>query len=258
MQTIDYEYSGLMAGTWDLFRGDTSGWEDRFFFLEAIARYGQPVLDVGCGTGRLLLDLLAQGIDADGIDVSPEMLALLREKADRLGLQPTIYLGSMEEMDLPRRYQAVLVPSSSFQLLTDPASARRAMGRFFAHLQTGGVLVMPFMTLWQEGNPLENEWPVREIIRPEDGAVFRRWSRSTYDPASECESSEDRYEVTLNGEVIAAEQHSRSPATRSYTQSQAKHLYEEAGFRDVTLYSGFTWQPANATDGIFSVIGRRP
>ena len=71
-----YEYHGLMAEAWDLLRGDTSGWEDRPFYLELIRRFGEPALDVGCGTGRLLLDYLAEGIEIDGLDVSPDMLAL--------------------------------------------------------------------------------------------------------------------------------------------------------------------------------------
>ena len=67
-----YEYHGLMAEAWDLLRGDTSGWEDRPFYLDLIRRFGEPSLDVGCGTGRLLLDYLAKGIEIDGIDVSPD------------------------------------------------------------------------------------------------------------------------------------------------------------------------------------------
>ena len=73
-----YEYHGLMAEAWDLLRGDTSGWDDRPFYLELIRRFGEPALDVGCGTGRLLLDYLAEGIEIDGVDVSPDMLAVCR------------------------------------------------------------------------------------------------------------------------------------------------------------------------------------
>ncbi len=71
----DVEYVGLMAEEWDALRGDTSDWEDRHFFLEVIRERGEPVLDIGCGTGRLLLDYLQQGIDIDGVDNSAEMLA---------------------------------------------------------------------------------------------------------------------------------------------------------------------------------------
>ncbi len=43
----DYEYRGLMAQAWDLLRGDTTHWPDRFFYLGVIREVGQPVLDVG-------------------------------------------------------------------------------------------------------------------------------------------------------------------------------------------------------------------
>src|SRR6266550_247114 len=48
-----------------------------------VTEFGQPVLDVGCGTGRILLDFLVQRIDIDGVDNSPEMLAVCREKANK-------------------------------------------------------------------------------------------------------------------------------------------------------------------------------
>src|SRR4030066_234753 len=117
MSELEYEYHGMMAQTWDLFRGDTSNWEDRKFYLELIREFGTPVLDVGCGTGRLLLDYLSQGIDIDGMDISPEMLDLCRQKAEAIGLKPALYESPMESMRLPRHYQTILVPSSSFPLV---------------------------------------------------------------------------------------------------------------------------------------------
>ena len=85
MTTPSYEYHGLMATTWDLFRGDTSQWEDRFFYLDVVTKYGGPVLDVGCGTGRILLDFITQGVDIDGVDNSPDMLALVQGKSRENG-----------------------------------------------------------------------------------------------------------------------------------------------------------------------------
>ena len=255
----DYEYRGLVAATWDLLRGDTAGWPDRAFYFDLIRRSGEPALDVGCGTGRLLLDYLEQGIDVDGVDVSPDMLTLCRAKARQRALQPTVFLQAIESLDLPRRYRTIIVPSSTFQLLTDPPAATRAMERLFAHLQPGGVLAMPFMILWKPGDSRATEWRlIVERARPEDGAVVRRWSRADYDAEGQLEHTEDRFEVTLRGAVIAAEHHRRSPATRWYTRAQAEALFAQAGFVDRRVYHEFTWQPAAEGDVVFTMLGTRP
>ena len=257
MTTPNYEYYGMLAEFWDLFRGDTSTWEDRFFYLEAVKKYGQPVLDVGCGTGRILLDFMGQGIDIDGVDNSPDMLALCKEKAEKLNLKPALYQQAMTELSLPRKYQTILVPSSSFQLLLDAALPPVAMQGFYAHLLSGGVLVMPFMTLWKQGDPLESEFS-REVIRPEDGATIRRWQYSHFKPETELEDTIDRYEIIRDGKVLSSEEHKQSPGTRSYTQEQAMTLYQKAGFKDIQIYSEFTFELVKPTDTTFSMIGSKP
>jgi SAM-dependent methyltransferase len=257
MASPEYEYYSLMATSWDLLRGDTSAWEDRSFFLEVIHSYGGPVLDVGCGTGRTLLDFMQQGIDIDGVDVSPEMLALCKQKADKSGLKPNLQLQKMEELDLPRKYRCIMVPSSSFQLLIDPALPPLAMRRFHEHLVSGGVLVMPFMTLWKEGDPLEAEW-TKEAVRPEDGALVRRTSWSRFKPATGMEDTRDTYQILRDGQVIATELHDQAPATLSYTQGQARTLFEQAGFKHIQTLSNFTFEPVKSPDMLFCVLGVKP
>lgn len=257
MSTPKYEYYGMVAEFWDLFRGDTSGWEDRFFFLEVVKEHGQPVLDVGCGTGRILLDFMGQGIDIDGVDNSPDMLERLRHKAEKLDLHPNVYLQEMTALSLPRRYRTILVPSSSFQLLLDAASPPLAMRRFYEHVEPGGVLALPFMTLWKEGDPLESE-SSDEVIRPEDGATIRRWTYARFDPDTGLEHTIDRYEILKNGQVVQSEEHRQSPATRSYTQAEAIGMLEQAGFKDLQVYHEFTFEPVKPTDTIFSIVGCKP
>ena len=249
-----YEYYGMLAEFWDLFRGDTSTWEDRFFYLDVVKKYGQPVLDVGCGTGRILLDFMQQGIDIDGVDNSPDMLALLKQKAENLNLNPTVYQQEMDKLSPPRKYQTILVPSSSFQLLLDAKLPPIAMDRFYEHLLPGGVLAMPFMTLWRQGEPLENEF-TREVVRPEDGTTIRRWQYARFDPDTDLEHTIDRYEIIRDGNVVASEEHHQSPGTRSYTQEQAAKLYQEAGFKDIQVLHEFTFEPVRPEDTIFCVLG---
>lgn len=249
---MDYEYRGLMAEAWDLLRGDTSGWADRAYYLEAIRRHGEPVLDVGCGTGRLLLDFMALGIDMDGIDNSPDMLAICRSKAAEARLVPTLYEQEMRDVDLPRKFRTILIPSSSLQLVIDPGERTQALRRLRDHLLPGGVVTASIMAVWKRGTPLESQWE-RSAVRPSDGATIRRISRSRYDPETECEDTEDVYQVVKDGVVLAEEHHQRAPATRNYTQAQARAAFEQAGFRRIELTSGFTDALAQADDQIFMV-----
>ena len=256
MDLPEYEYKGLIAEAWDVFRGDTSNWPDRHFYLAAIQKYGQPVLDVGCGTGRLLLDYLQQGIDIDGVDNSPEMLAVCRRKAQKLGLNPRLYEQYLENLDIPRRYQTILVPSSSLQLIIDPEPLEQSMKRLYEHLLPGGVLIASIMTLWKEGEPLESGGE-RTAVRQEDGAKFRKDSRSRFDPASETEHTEDLYQKIIGDQVVMEEMYRHSPATRSYSQAQAQELFEKAGFRNIQIFHEFTFEAVQPDDRLFVVIGRK-
>jgi ubiquinone/menaquinone biosynthesis C-methylase UbiE len=257
MDNNDYEYRGLIASSWDLLRGDTSDWPDRAFYREIILDDGQPALDVGCGTGRLLLDYLADGIDVDGVDVSPEMLALCRNKADDLGLHPNLYQQNMEALNLDCTYRTIFVPSSSFQLLTELPTAWEALRRFYLHLESGGTLVMSIMDVSKDSSEV---WQfIGERARPDDDLLVRRWARSDYDPTTQLEHTEDRYDlVKKDGEVIASKLYRRSPATRAYTLDQITDMLLKTGYVNIRAVSGFTSQPASPDDELFCVFGRRP
>jgi ubiquinone/menaquinone biosynthesis C-methylase UbiE len=255
--TTDYEYTGLIAEAWDVLRGDTAGWPDRAFYLELIRRSGEPVLDVGCGTGRLVLDYAELGIDIDGVDNSPEMLALCQRKAEARGVRVRVFEQEMAQLALPRRYRTIVVPSSSLQLVLDPGDAARTVARLLQHLHPGGTLAVAFMTLWVPGQALASQWEA-SAQRVEDGAVFRRWARSRFDPVTGCEHTEDHYQKLVDGQVVAEEHHRRSPATRSYTQAQARALVEGAGFQEVRVLHEFTFDPAQPGDQLYVVLARRP
>ena len=70
---------GLVARWWAEFE---VGGPEIGYFQDMIGVYGQPALDVGCGTGRLLLPYLRAGLDVDGCDVSSDMIDLYRERGE--------------------------------------------------------------------------------------------------------------------------------------------------------------------------------
>jgi hypothetical protein len=117
---------------------------------------------------------------------------------------------------------------------------------------------MPFMVLGSVDAP--EDWTLaKQRVRPEDGALVRRWTRSCYDRVAQLEHTQDRYEVLRGDNVVVSELHSRSPATRWYTRAQAAALYRDGGSSTVRAVSGFTDQrPPAADDRLFTVFGHRP
>jgi len=166
----------------------------------------------------------------------------------------------MEELALPRQYRTIIVSSSTFQLITQKESASKAMDRLFGHLLPGGSLVMSFMILGSgdQSDHAANEWQLlSEKVRSEDGTLFRRWFRARFDYRKQLEHTGDRYEMWLDDVMVKEEYHSSSPATRWYTQGQAKELYKSAGFGNIRAVKEFTSEPAAVDEPLFCVLGSK-
>ena len=260
MHVPDSDYRGLVASTWDLWRDNTADWSDRHYYLQIIREFGQPVLDIGCGTGRLVIDFLQHEIDIDGIDPSGDMLDICRNKAKALGLSPRLELQRIEHLRMPRRYRTILLASSVIQLIS-PADARTGMRRCFEHLEAGGAVTGSFAFGWRDGDPLDTGWTLLfEKPRRADGAIVRSWTHEWHDPLpQQTWHAEQRFEVVAaDGKVLAQDQYRRSPEGWWYTQAQAEALYRDAGFTPVELYRGFDRTPATIDDRLFTVLGVKP
>ena len=97
-------HHGLIARWWANFNLD--GPEIEFFRSYVAA--GQPALDVGCGSGRLLVPWVADGLDVDGVDASADMIEACRVAARNAGCEPVLYVQPTHRLDLPRRYRTII------------------------------------------------------------------------------------------------------------------------------------------------------
>ncbi|MFW6376634.1 MAG: class I SAM-dependent methyltransferase [archaeon] len=115
---------------------------DRDFYLETAHEADGPVLEVAVGTGRIYLELLREGIDADGFDISENMLDVLRKKAADADLEPSVWQADMTEFETDREYDLVIVPFRAFLHLIDLEDQLAALDRFHGTLAPGGELVI--------------------------------------------------------------------------------------------------------------------
>ena len=122
-------HHGLVARYWAEFNDGFRPHEIPYFqrFVEA---GGEPALDVACGSGRLLLPYLRAGLDVDGCDASPDMVAVCREKAEREGFAPRLWAEPMHELAAPRKYRTVYV-CGGFGLGSTRDQDAEALRRFY-------------------------------------------------------------------------------------------------------------------------------
>jgi SAM-dependent methyltransferase len=111
------------------------------FYLDLAKRAGGPVLDIGCGTGRVMLPCLQAGVDVDGVDLFEPMLRRLRESAGKLGFSPRLYRADMSDFHTGRRYALIMIPFNAFTHNVTQESQIACLQCCREHLQPGGVLV---------------------------------------------------------------------------------------------------------------------
>ncbi|HHT73354.1 MAG TPA: class I SAM-dependent methyltransferase [Firmicutes bacterium] len=118
--------------------------DDDIPFYLGLAQAAQgKVLEVGCGSGRVLHRLAEAGIDVVGLDASAEML---RQAAARLGERKAeLVHGDMRSFELPHMFQLIIIPYCTLIYATNDQERRAVFERCFQHLHPGGVLAFDFL-----------------------------------------------------------------------------------------------------------------
>ena len=204
-------------------------------YAQFIARYGEPALELGCGTGDPILALRERGLDVDGVDSSAHMLAKCRAAAEARGIDVALFEQAMETLDLPRRYRTIYLAGPTFNLLTDDRAARDALTRIGAHLDPAGAALVPLFI--PSPTPPDQLGVAREHVT-DDGRVQRVTPVSeTRDNRKRLQTTVLRYESTLDG------------VTETVERPWLLHWHTQAGFTKLAEAAGLTVDAVLAPSG---------
>ncbi len=244
---------GLMAERWGEMIHDAP---EAPYFAAQIARYGQPVLDLACGAGRILLPLLESGIDVDGCDLSGDMLAHCRRRAQADGFKPNLYEQPMHAFALPRRYKTIYI-CDSFDLAGSREKDLETLRRCHDHLEEGGALLLNIQAeytsrhswdqwLLESRAHLPQPWPDEGSRRvAADGSENIAYFRTVdLDPLEQTYTREVRLEKWIDGEKVAAEEYTLRG--NMYFKSELMLMLKVAGFRQITVTGDYSADPATA------------
>ncbi len=227
--------------------------DDLALYMGFAGRTGGPILELACGTGRLLLPLAEAGYDVTGVDISAEMLRRAREKAEKAKLlgRVTLIHGDVRTFESPRKHAMAFVAVSSFMVFTDNEAILDALGNIRRHLRPGGLLIIdlfnpdPRLLLDGDGRMiLQKEW------REEDGTLVQKFVIRRTDFATQIQRIEFVYDLVHPNGRLERFVH---PVTLRYLwRNEGELLLEEAGFAVEAVYGSYELDPYE--DGSPSLI----
>ena len=250
MTDVRIWHHGLMARWWAEFE---HGGDDVAFFENLIRTHGEPALDAGCGTGRILLPCLRAGLDIDGADASADMLDECRRIAGSENLSVSLYAQPMHALELPRKY-ATIVVCGAFGLGGTRADDLEGLRRLRHHLLPGGTLVMDHYLPnvgsqrgwrgWIQRPDLPRPWPeTGQRKRAADDSEFELLTRQkAFDPLEQTTVLEMQVSHFVDDEVVASE--TQEIAINVYFKNEIELMLASAGFDEIRVTGGLEQRAA--------------
>jgi len=219
------------------------------FYVDAARQAGGRVLELGCGTGRVLIPTARAGVEITGLDASPHMLAVCRRRleSESSDIRARVHLvqGDMREFSFPRTFRLAMIPFRPFQHLTTVGDQLSCLQSVHRSLADDGLLLFDLFNPSLEAlvnRPIGEETDEEpEFATPDGRRIIRRHKMVSQDRFNQVNQSELIYYVTHpDGRK---ERLVHAFAMRYLFRFEAEHLLARAGFAGEHLFAGFDKSP---------------
>jgi len=245
------------AGIFDHY-AETLGDRDVSFWL-AMARMSRgPVLELGCGTGRVLLPLMRDGHSVTGLDLSQHMLAVVRQKLMRepAPARARLVRGDMCRFSLQQRFGTIVVPFRSFELLLERSEQKACLECCAQHLTPGGRLVLAVNHAARLRSTPSGEPEELAVEYPgPDGMLVRERVKIRYDQAADTMKYYIEYVCTHPGGRLA--RYRRQQEMRLFSRFEMEWLLEACGLTIESVYGDYDCSPVKDASPELIFVARK-
>ena len=219
------------------------------FYTQMGKEAGEPVLELGCGTGRVLIPMARAGLEIVGLDLSTAMLSVCVERvaSEPEPVRAKVHLtqGDMRHFDFGRSFSLVTVPFRAFQHLLEIEDQLSCLRCIYRHLIPGGTLILdlfnPSLERLTDPRALTEYEVEPEFVMPGGRRVVRRSRNLSRDLHKQILDAELVYEVTHpDGHQ---ERLVQRILLRYLFRYEAEHLLARAGFAVAQVYADFEKNP---------------
>lgn len=236
---------------------------DVAFYVDICRSAGGKVLELGCGTGRVLLPIAAAGIDIVGVDICPHMLARCRQKVSsrpaEVQRRVRLVQAGMSDFELDDTFRTAIIPFRPFQHLLPVTAQRACLDRIHDVLEPGGTLVFDCfqVNMARMADPSRRqEAEDFEALPLPDGRTLRRCSRiAALHPAEQYNDVELVYYLTDG--AGRTQRLVQRFAFRYFFRYELEHLLARAGFEVQAVYGDFDRAPLDDDSPEMIFIARK-
>jgi SAM-dependent methyltransferase len=236
---------------------------DRDFYLRRATASAGRVLELGCGTGRILVPIAEEGRQITGLDLSTCMLTICRHKLkSRANIIPShvqLVQGDMTNFRLGTTFELAIIPNHGFQHLVGIAQQMACLRDINHHVAMNAKLIfdvfyVDFKVIHDPRSLSETEDPRKYELS--DGRSVRRAQRfASFHPAEQYNDVELIYYVT--GPSGNTERTVHGFPMRYFFRYELEHLLERCGFRVTELYGNFDESPLTTGSPEMVVIAEK-
>ncbi len=220
-----------------LFAGDT---EQLIFWHECVQMYGDPILELAVGTGRIAIPLAQAGHRITGIDLSAAMLAEARHKAADQQLSLALHEGDMRQFDLGQRFRLVILANNALCHLLTIEDFERTMRTVRQHLEPEGRFIVENFVpnLKFLLHQPDQRYPFSDYPDPNGAGQIVVTQTSWYDSATQIRHNRTYYQYPNQTEEVSG-----SLDMRMYFPQELDALFRYNGFAIEHKYGGLDRRP---------------
>lgn len=228
-------YPSFFARFYDTIYDHVRDSVDHQYYMQKIVDAMGPVLEIGTGTGRFFLDALKQGTDIYGIDISPEMLNVLRAKLPQ-DEHHRIQVQDICTFNFERKFDLIIAPFRVFMHLLSVDEQRKALDTVYNHLNPGGVFIfdlfIPNLKMLYEGIDQKKDFEGEY----EPGKILTRYTSMWADPVNQISHVNFKLVWDDNGTERTEEWNTD---LRFFFRYEIEHLINQSEFKNVKVFGDF-------------------